>query len=171
MAEVRAANPADAAQIQSVVQGAFKLQGETGEAALVTALSADEDPRLINLVAVLGELIVGHVMASATSLDPEASPSLSVLGVAPVSVALEYQGQGIGSALMRALILRAREAGADSMVVLGSPEYYGRFGFVASHLGNEYGAGPAFQHIELMEGCLAGVVGTCKYHEAFRALG
>ncbi|MEL5278367.1 GNAT family N-acetyltransferase [Serratia bockelmannii] len=42
-----------------------------------------------------------------------------------------YQSQGIGSRLIRRLLAELQERGAAGCVVLGDPNYYGRFGFQA----------------------------------------
>jgi putative acetyltransferase len=87
---------------------------------------------------------VGHVTASKATVaaDP-------VVAVGPIGVLPEHQGQGIGSALMDALITAADVAQVPMVVLLGSPQYYGRFGFrPAEELGvtsPEAGWGDAFQ--------------------------
>lgn len=49
--------------------------------------------------------------------------------MAPLSVFPNRQGQGIGSALTKAGLDAAAEAGIGLMLVLGDQNYYGRFGF------------------------------------------
>ena len=51
------------------------------------------------------------------------------LRFAPLSVAPGHQRQGIGTTLMRELILRADAQGWALIAVLGDPGYYQRFGF------------------------------------------
>jgi putative acetyltransferase len=54
----------------------------------------------------------------------------------PVGVHPRHQGRGVGSALMRALIGAAEALDEPALVLLGSPDFYGRFGFVpASSVG------------------------------------
>jgi putative acetyltransferase len=67
---------------------------------------------------------VGHVTASRATVadDP-------VVAVGPIGVLPECQGRGIGSALMDALLTAGDAAGVPMVVLLGSPQYYGRFGF------------------------------------------
>jgi predicted N-acetyltransferase YhbS len=48
--------------------------------------------------------------------------------VGPVAVASQRQGQGIGHRLMHAALAALRPGDAP-MVMIGDPEYYGRFGF------------------------------------------
>jgi len=50
--------------------------------------------------------------------------------VGPVAVASHRQNAGIGTRLMQ-LMLDAMQAGDAPMVMIGDPEYYGRFGFTA----------------------------------------
>lgn len=68
--------------------------------------------------------VVGHVTASQATVaaDP-------VVAVGPIGVLPDHQGAGIGSALMDALLAAADAAGVPLIVLLGAPQYYGRFGF------------------------------------------
>lgn len=50
-------------------------------------------------------------------------------GLGPVSVHPSRQAQGIGSTLVHAGLDRLRALHAAGCVVLGEPDYYGRFGF------------------------------------------
>jgi putative acetyltransferase len=68
--------------------------------------------------------VVGHVTASQATVatDP-------VVAVGPIGVLPEHQGMGIGSALMDALLTAGDVAQVPLIVLLGSPQYYSRFGF------------------------------------------
>jgi predicted N-acetyltransferase YhbS len=84
----------------------------------------------LDLVAILNNHIVGHLISTkATVVDPSGSES-EVLCVGPVSVLPDFQGQGIGSGLIRKSIRIAGEMGYPGMVLFGNPEYYHRFGFL-----------------------------------------
>ncbi len=80
------------------------------------------------LITATGTEIVGHIMLTSVSIrdDDRVVPSLAL---APLSVAPAYQGRGVGSALVSAAHDRARALGYTSVVVLGVPEYYPRFGY------------------------------------------
>ena len=78
---------------------------------------------VVSLVAEEGGEILGHVMLS------EITAPFRALGLAPVSVMPERQGQGVGSRLIEAAIERAKALGYDAIVVLGDQAYYSRFGF------------------------------------------
>ena len=71
--------------------------------------------------------VVGHVTASRAKVGFD-----SVVAVGPIGVLPEHQGKGIGSALMRALLGAADAQDVPLVVLLGSPQYYGRFGFRAA---------------------------------------
>jgi putative acetyltransferase len=81
----------------------------------------------LSFVAVADGSVVGHVMNTWSGVEgsSERLLQLSPLGVLPVR-----QGEGLGSALVRASIDGARQAGEPALLVEGNPKYYGRFGFV-----------------------------------------
>ena len=58
---------------------------------------------------------------------------LDSLALAPMAVAPEYQHQGYGSKLVLEAIGIAKSEGWGSIVVLGHPEYYPRFGFLPAN--------------------------------------
>jgi predicted N-acetyltransferase YhbS len=65
--------------------------------------------------------------------DGETEPSDLVM-VGPVAVLPDHQGEGHGRALMDHMVPVARTLGAAPLVMIGDPEYYGRFwGFSAEH--------------------------------------
>lgn len=80
----------------------------------------------ISLVAERETNIVGHVLFSRLQA-PMRALTLSPLGVHP-----DWQKAGIGSTLVRNGLERARQDGWQALFVLGSPAYYGRFGFNAA---------------------------------------
>ena len=125
-----------------------------------------------SLVAVVEDRVVGHVLFSPVTFDPPKAKQRWV-ALGPIGVLPEYQGRGIGSRLVRQGLDRCRSAGWDGVVLLGSPGYYSRFGFVqASHhgLSSEFGSGPAFQVSELRQGALEEVEGKVLYPPEFRQI-
>jgi putative acetyltransferase len=108
---------------------------------------------------------VGHVTASRATVATD-----SVVAVGPIGVLPECQGLGIGSALMDALLTAAEAAGVPMIVLLGSPQYYSRFGFrPAQELGvisPEPRWGEAFQARPLTAYTPA-VAGRFRYASAF----
>ena len=93
---------------------------------------------------------------------------LLVLG--PISVVPSQTHRGIGSELIRSSIQLAKEKGYGSIVALGHPEYYKRFGFVlAKDLGvtcNLPAPADALTVKEIVDGNLAGG-GHIEYPEPF----
>ena len=117
---LRAERAADRTAVYRLTAAAF---GREDEARLVEALRADGDV-VISLVAEIERRIVGHVLLS--RLENPAR----CLALAPVCVMPGRQGEGIGSALIREALERARAQGFAAVFVLGEPAYYTRFGFV-----------------------------------------
>ena len=110
--------------------------------------------------------VVGHVTASKATVGAD-----SVVAVGPIGVLPEHQGMGIGSALMEALLAAAADVARVPLVVLlGAPEYYGRFGFrPAEELGvrpPKAGWGEAFQARPLTA-YTSIVAGPFRYAPAF----
>ena len=147
---------ADIVNIAAVIERAF---GRADEARLVERLRNDGDAA-ISLVATSGDAVVGHVL-----LSPMSAP-FHALGLAPLSILPQWQRCGIGSALVKSAIQRARECRA--IFVLGDPDYYGRFGFradIAAGFSSPY-AGPHFMVLPL-GGALPVASGRVEYAAAF----
>jgi putative acetyltransferase len=89
---------------------------------LVDALRLSGDS-VISLVAEQAGRVVGHVLLSRLGAPMRA------LALAPVGVLPDHQGQGIGSALIRAALERAQDQGIAAVFVVGEPAFYQRFGF------------------------------------------
>lgn len=159
--EIRAERPADKAAVRAVVKAAF---GRDDEADLVDALRGDNDIALA-LVAEDGGTMTGHIVLSRLLAPARA------LALAPVSVLPAHQGRGIGSALIREALRLARQAGWQSVFLLGEPAYYSRFGFrreLAAGFASPY-TGAYFMALELRHGALDGG-GNVIYAPAFAAL-
>ena len=136
---VRPATPADRAAIERVVSDAFSDDTrDAGEELDIVrqTWARRAGAACLDLVATdAGQLVVGHVLAATGDLDGH-----PVAGVAPLSVAPTHQRAGVGTALMEALIGAAAQRGWATLVLLGDPAYYTRFGFVpAASRGIHYG--------------------------------
>jgi len=99
----------------------------------------------------------GQVVGSVRLWDVAAgSKSLPPLG--PLAVDTAVEGQGVGSALMRHAITRAKDLGHGAIVLVGDAPYYQRFGFSADKTGGLMMPGPVERHrllgLELVEDCL-----------------
>jgi putative acetyltransferase len=145
------------AEIAGVVQAAFAQHygSGDGEVALMSALRTDGDV-VVEMAAEADGEILGHVMFSRMVADPAAC---RLAALAPVAVRIDRQNQGTGDALIRAGLAACREIGIDAVIVLGDPEYYGRFGFEATPMAEiacAY-AGPHLQALEFRAGTLGDV--------------
>lgn len=129
---VRETATSDRDAVLALVKAAFSTGGRDGQEEVdIVRATWDRDAARdgFDLVAVddrSGD-VIGHVLAARGDLAGHA-----VLGVAPLAVAPGRQRAGAGSALMNELIARADAADEPMLVLLGSPDYYSRFGFEPS---------------------------------------
>jgi putative acetyltransferase len=167
--EVRPEKPEEIEVIHRVNVAAF---GRESEADLVDRLRGAAST--FSFVAVEFEQIVGHIFFSPVAIEGECADDLLVLGLAPVAVLPDYQRQGIGSLLIQHGLKEFARLGFKAVVVLGSPKYYPRFGFIpakAKGLRCEYPVpDEAFMVLELESGGLKGCVGMVKYLPEFNKL-
>lgn len=98
------------------------------------------------------DYLVGTIQLWPVALtDPEGRAHPMIM-VGPVAVVPERQSEGFGKALMLAA-LGALEPGALPQVMIGDPEYYGRFfGFTAAPTGGWRCSGP-FDPARLLVRC------------------
>lgn len=161
--QIRPEQPADAAAIGAVTQAAFaQAEHASGtEAQIIAALRA-AGALSVSLVAVEGEALLGHVAVSPVQIS-DGTPGWYGLG--PLAVLPARQGQGIGSQLMHAALDALRALGAQGCVLLGEPEYYGRFGFRAQAT-LQFLAAPA-PYFQALRFAGPWPLGTVRYHPAF----
>jgi putative acetyltransferase len=162
--EIRSEETKDIEQIRGLLRTAFPGDAERK---LVDLLRAN-GKAIISLVAVNGENVFGHILFSPVSTTPPGATK--GIGLAPVAVLPDVQGQGIGSQLIRAGLRLCKGMGYDYCVVLGAPEYYRRFGFEKASrfdIQNEYWADEEFM-ITRFSGCHA--VGLVRYAGEFAGL-
>ncbi len=75
--------------------------------------------------------LVGSIQLWPIGLRDAAGAYHKLLLLGPVAVSPSQQGSGIGKELMAASLAALDAAGHDATVLIGDPEYYGRFGFSA----------------------------------------
>ncbi len=104
--------------------------------------------------------LLGSIVYSRSHILRDNGQHTATLTFGPVAVLPSWQGQGIGSQLIRHTLALAREQGGG-VIILGDPAYYSRFGFVpAEHFdirterGCEHYA-DALQALELKKGHLS----------------
>lgn len=118
----------------------------------------------ISQVAIANKAVIGHVAISPVSIS---DGSTGWLGLGPISVLPEFQGQGVGSKLMRSSLYALQETGAAGCVVLGDPAYYGRFGF--NVVGGLVFPGVPAEYFQALSFNGTFPTGEVTYHEAFSA--
>lgn len=77
---------------------------------------------------------------------------------------------GIGAALIEAGLDQCSSKGWTSVFLVGSPQYYSRFGFrLAREIGINYPGtlDPYLQYLELQPGALEGINGKIGFHPSF----
>lgn len=136
---IRRETAADGTAVHALTAAAFAKSGPADgppvEAALVDRLRVSDAwlPALA-LVAAGATGLLGHVVCTRAHLD-----SVAVLGLGPLSVHPDHQRQGVGLALMHAVLGAADALDEPLVVLLGDPRYYARFGF---RLAEQYGITP-----------------------------
>ena len=122
---LRAETTADVGSVRAVNLAAFPTEHE---ADLVDALR-DSDAWIPGLswIAVVDREVVAYALLTRCSIDD--TPSLAL---APVAVTPAHQSRGLGAAVTKSALDTARSRGESSVVVLGHPEYYPRFGFTVA---------------------------------------
>jgi putative acetyltransferase len=151
----------DVAAIRGVLEAAFPTPAE---ARLVDALRANGRLAL-SIVASHGAGVIGHIAFSPVQVGEAGG-----LGLAPMAVLPEHQSRGVGALLVREGLATCVAQRQGFVVVLGEPEYYGRFGFErasARGLDNEYGADEAFMVLEFVPGSLPEQGGLVRYAPEF----
>lgn len=145
--------------------------GQRNEGILVKQLRKTEkySPKL-SLVAELDDEIIGHILFYPVEIQSGASGFLT-LSLGPMGVVPEYQRRGVGSQLVAKGLKAARALNHESVIVVGHPDYYPKFGFkpasqwkikVPFEVPDE-----AFMALELVEGGLKGKSGTVAYPPEF----
>ena len=161
MLSIREERPGDRLRVREINLEAF---GQAAEADLVDRLRARAG-FVRSLVAELDGELVGHVLITNLRIEPE--PGLRSWAIGPLAVLPDRQRCGIGSRLMEATIDAARRDGIDSLFLVGDPEYYRRFGFRTSAIGNDFGIKDEFLVLELNTGCLRDIRGVAHYEPEF----
>jgi putative acetyltransferase len=159
---VRPERPRDIDAIRAVHDAAF---GGAAEGRLVDALRA-AGKLVVSLVAESDGEAVGHIGFSPVT----SAAAARGFGLAPLAVRPDAQRRGIGGKLVVEGLAAIARSGAEFVVVLGDPRYYGRFGFntTAAHgLCDEFRGGDAFQVIELRPGAIPPGVGLVRYAPEF----
>jgi predicted N-acetyltransferase YhbS len=120
-----------------------------------TALVARDDNG-----AMIGTVRLWHISAGKKA----GGEDVHALLLGPLAVEDAYAGRGVGSGLMRQAIRNAQTLGHKAILLVGDPDYYSRFGFVAAKTSALAMPGPVERHrflaLELEENYLDGASGV-----------
>jgi len=125
---VRRERSRDQATVRTIHVAAFARSGgeEPPEARLLDELRIDAGwIESFSLVAEIGRTVVGHAICTRGFVD-----ETPVLGPGPLAVGPHAQRTGVGLALMHAMLGAADATNEPLIALLGSPTYYGRYGFL-----------------------------------------
>ncbi|MDQ2674382.1 MAG: N-acetyltransferase [Chloroflexota bacterium] len=147
---IRPELPVDLDQIHELHRAAF---AGSAEAELVDAIRSGPDflPELSLVAVTADDSVLGHLLVSRVGLqsDDATEPRIDILALAPLAVLPAHQGRGIGAGLMREALAVADQREEPMTIVLGSPSFYERYGFVPALPLEIHGpyddAGDAFQ--------------------------
>jgi putative acetyltransferase len=125
---IRRELPGDEEPTRALHDAAFGVPDDAEhslETRILDRLRADGDVLSeLTLVAELHGEVVGHVVCSRATMGEGSS-----VGLGPVAVRPDRQGEGIGSALVAAVLVTADQRHEPSIVLLGDPGWYSHFGF------------------------------------------
>jgi predicted N-acetyltransferase YhbS len=165
---IRAETPNDYLSITQINDAAF---GQKNEGLLVENLR--KTPAFIpqlSLVAEFRNRLIGHLLFYPIEIKNE-QEMFKTLALAPMSVLPEFQKKGIGEKLIRQGLKAAKKLGHKSVIVLGHPEYYPKFGFEPASRWGIKAPFPVedkyFMAQELSPGALENVHGVVVYHDEF----
>ena len=90
--------------------------------------------------------LVGTIQCWPVALTDDDGRKHPMIMVGPVAVLPDVQSQGYGKALMAACMAAIDPRAPLPLVMIGDPEYYGRWGFTAAHTGGWRLPGPFEAH-------------------------
>ncbi len=101
----------------------------------------------LSFAAVDGGVLVGSLQSWPVRIETPTRACAPLTLVGPVAVSPALQRSGIGRMLMTHMLAVADAGAADALMMIGDPEYYGRFfGFTAEATGGWHLPGPVERH-------------------------
>ena len=170
---IRQEKDSDHQAVFDLIEKAFRMMEKSDhqEHFLVEKLRNSEAfvPEL-SLVAEFGGKIIGHILLTKIKII-SGDKSFDSLALAPVSVSPSVQKKGVGKELMKAAHRKAKDLGYKSIVVVGHPEYYPKFGYEKLQ---KYSIELPFEVppeaamiVEIAQNGLQGVSGKVEYAKEF----
>lgn len=108
----------------------------------------------------------GRVIGTLRFWPVELADGRATLLLGPLAISPTWRGRGLGAELMRAGIAAARAEGYRSILLVGDPEYYERFGFTRDAARHLALPGPVeerrFLALALVAGALDGADGIVR---------
>ncbi len=169
---IRRERPDDTSPTRALHDIAFERPegaDRSAESTLLDELRADGD--VIDELTFVAELhgeVVGHVVCSRASMGE--APSV---GLGPIAVRPDRQGEGIGSALVAAVLVTADQLLEPSIVLLGDPGWYAHFGFETAAGKGVGSPGPwedRFFQVKCLQAWRPELAGEFRYAPAFDQL-
>lgn len=162
---IRREQDGDEAAIAQVIATAFAGQewSDGSEAGIVERLRDDLDLEASYVAVTPSGSLIGHISFSPVAINGRRG---GWYGLAPLAVLPDWQQRGIGAALVQAGLEDLRRIDAAGCVVLGAPEYYGRFGF-AHDPALTYAGATVPAHFQRMVLSGESPVGVVSYSPAF----
>jgi len=163
MIEIVPLAPERDAAVEDLLDAAFGPERRARTA--YTVRGGGSPLRALGFVAIDGDRLVGSIQCWPVVLTDDAGRRWPLVMVGPVAVDPAHQQGGIGRDLLRHMLDAAAEQGRDrAMMLIGDPEYYGRFfGFSAERTADWRLPGPVERHRLLARGpdvpALAGMLG------------
>jgi len=178
--KIRLETPADYHEVEEITREAFWQFWEDDrticdEHLLAHKLrKADAFVPELDYVAEIDGKIVGHIIYTKSWIDAEDGKRYDTLTFGPLTVLPEYQGKGIGRALMQYSFAKGKELGYRAVIIYGIPDYYPRVGFKrAADLGLTLVDGSTFDAFlvyPLYEGALDGIRGKHDFDPVYMQL-
>ena len=114
--------------------------------------------------------LIASIMFSRGSIDRPNGSRIEAITFGPLSVAPAWKGHGVGAALLRHALDRARDMGFGIVCLHGHPDYYPRFGFRPAReygISDDYGVGDALLAFALRPGALDDAAGVWREDPIF----
>lgn len=171
---IRQEEEKDFKQVHNVIRNAFyraDKEEDFNEWILVDKIRKSEFYiKELSLVAEYENEILGHIIYTPITIHSK-DKVYNSLALGPIAVEPKYQNKGIGHELMKESKKKAKELGYGSIIVMGHPNYYRKFGFelaskwkigIDENLDSKY-----LFALELIPGELDRINGIIRYCDVF----
>jgi predicted N-acetyltransferase YhbS len=161
---IRSESPLDAEAVERLHERAFGPGRFARSAYRLREGNVAHTPQYC-LSALVGSLLVGSLRMS-----PVLAGGVPALILGPLTVDPAFEGIGIGGALIREALARAKAGGETLVLLVGDEPYYQRFGFTVVPREKLTMPGPVdpsrFLAVELGDGALAAASGPVRPRRA-----